>query len=96
MNVWRRAPGQSPGVTASVNAAVASKPVRLVRALTWAQYAYFGWFAACVAVVLARAAHYAGHLYVPSQADGYTDNVDVWAGWMRPFRGPMMLTACVM
>jgi hypothetical protein len=50
------------------------------------------WFGVCVWVALARAAHFAGHWYIPYDGDPYTASVDIWAGWSRGFEAPMMAT----
>ena|SRR5690349_15467014 len=61
--------------------------------LTSAQFAYVAWFGVCVWVALARAAHFAGHLYIPYQGDPYTASADIWTGWSSGFKTPLMLTA---
>jgi hypothetical protein len=56
------------------------------------QLVYVVWVGVCVWVALARAAHFAGHVYIPSEGDSYTASVDVWTGWSSWFIGPMMTT----
>jgi len=56
------------------------------------QLVYVIWFGTCVWVALARAAHFAGQLYIPYQGDPYTASVDIWTGWSSGFIGPMMAT----
>lgn len=62
-------------------------------AVTSVQLAYVGWFGVCVWVALVRAAHFAGHYYIPYQGDPYTANADVFTGWSRWFYTPMTMTA---
>jgi hypothetical protein len=47
--------------------------------------------AACLA--LARAAHFAGHYYVPAQNDKYTATVDIADGW--PWASAVAITATI-
>lgn len=49
--------------------------------LAAAQYGFTVWYAVCLWLALARAAHFAGRWYVPSQGDAYTGNADIMAGW---------------
>jgi hypothetical protein len=46
-----------------------------------AQYAFGALVAACGYLALARAAHFAGHWYVPSVDDRYTATADIYADW---------------
>src|SRR5690242_4668862 len=62
-------------------------------AVTSVQLVYVGWFGVCVWVALVRAAHFAGHYYIPYQGDPYTANVDVFTGWSSWFYTPMTMTA---
>ncbi|GAB1645788.1 hypothetical protein [Krasilnikovia sp. MM14-A1259] len=52
-----------------------------VKLLMTAQYVFVAWYALCGYLVLARAAHFAGHWYVPSFNDGYTSEADFSADW---------------
>ncbi len=61
--------------------------------VTSVQFAYVVWFGVCVWVALVRAAHFAGHFYIPYQSDPYTAGADVFTGWSSGFATPMMMTA---
>jgi hypothetical protein len=61
--------------------------------LTVAQYAYVLWFVAAVFLTLGRAAHFAGHYYIPSYNDRYTADADVTDGW--GWSGLLTATAAV-
>lgn len=58
-----------------------------------AQFAYTAWFAVAACLALARAAHFAGHFYIPAEGDRYTASADVSAGW--PWAGPVTMTAAL-
>jgi hypothetical protein len=77
----------------TVTATGTAKSTRAVWFLASLQFAYVSWFGVCVWVALARAAHFAGHLYIPHQGDQYTATADVWTGWSSGFIGPMAATA---
>src|SRR3954465_11080181 len=62
-------------------------------AVTFAQLAYVGWFGVCVWVALVRAAHFAGHYYIPYQGDPYTADAVIFTGWSSWFYKPMAMTA---
>jgi hypothetical protein len=47
--------------------------------------------ARAVYLALSRAAHFAGHFYVPRLGDRYTANADITDGWS--WAQPLMLTA---
>jgi hypothetical protein len=69
-----------------------TKSTRTAWFVTALQFAYVIWFGVCVWVALARAAHFAGHFYFPSQGDTYTESANVWTGWSSGFIQPMMTT----
>ena len=80
-------------MTAAVHAGTATtRSTRRTWFLASFQFAYVVWFGVCVWVALARAAHFAGHVYIPYESDPYTASVDIWTGWASWFRGPMMTT----
>jgi hypothetical protein len=61
------------------------------RTLVAVQLVYVAWFALCAYWVLERAAHFAGHYYLPSMGDRYTANADITGGW--PVAELVILTA---
>lgn len=78
-------------MTATVRAATSRPPERNgIWGLAAAQYAYTVWFAVCAIAALSRAAHFAGHFYIPAANDAVTANADVVDGW--PWAGPVMAT----
>src|SRR5262249_9005294 len=79
-----------PSVATTVHA---ERSTRSAWVVTSVLLAYVAWFVVCLWVALARAAHFAGHLYVPYQGDAYTANADVWTGGWSWFAGPVTLTA---
>lgn len=66
---------------------------RAARVLAGAQFGYTAWFAAAAYLALARAAHFAGHYYVPAQGDQYTADADVNSGW--PWASAVITTAAL-
>ncbi|BFU44032.1 hypothetical protein KRMM14A1004_22690 [Krasilnikovia sp. MM14-A1004] len=58
-----------------------------------AQYAFAAWYAACVYLALAQAAHLAGHWYLPSWGDTSTADVDVSGGWT--WAAPVTITVAM-
>src|SRR3954471_825007 len=50
-----------------------------------AKYTFAAWFALCAYLALARAAHFAGHWYLPSRDDPYTASADISGGWPWAF-----------
>ena len=80
-------------MTAAVRGGTAStKSARAVWVVSVLQLGYVVWFGVCVWVALARAAHFAGHLYIPYQGDPYTASADIWTGWSSWFITPMTMT----
>lgn len=56
-----------------------------------AQLAYAVWFVVAAWLALARAAHFAGHYYIPAQGDAYTAGAYVDEGW--PWGSALTMTA---
>jgi hypothetical protein len=79
----------------AATATTARPSTRAAWVLAALQLAYVGWFGVCIWVALARAAHFAGHLYIPYQGDPYTASADIWTGPWSWFSMPIMLTAYV-
>jgi hypothetical protein len=77
-------------MTTTVPAGTAS--TRAVWVVSLLQLGYVIWFGVCVWVALARAAHFAGHLYIPYDGDEYTASADIWTGWSSWLKMPMMAT----
>jgi hypothetical protein len=81
-------------MTSTAHAGIAvERSTRAAWIVMLAQFAYVLWFGVCVWVALARAADFAGHLYVPHQGDQYTAGANIFTGWSSGFSTPMMLTA---
>jgi hypothetical protein len=80
-------------MTTTIRAGTATtKSTRLAWFLASLQLLNSLWFGLCVWVALARAAHFAGHLYIPYQGDPYTGSVPIWTGWWSWFIFPIMMT----
>jgi hypothetical protein len=58
--------------------------------LVAAQFGFAAWFVLCSWLALARAAHFAGHWYLPTRDDPYTANADIYGGW--PWAYPVTIT----
>ena len=82
-----------PDMATTVHAATATRrSTRAAWYLASLQLLFVVWFGVCVWVALARAAHFAGHLYLPYESDAYTESADVWTGWSSWFIGPITAT----
>jgi hypothetical protein len=81
-------------MTSTVHAGIAAeRSTRAAWVVMLAQFGYVLWFGVYVWAALARAAHFAGHFYVPHQGDQYTADADILAGWSSGFRTLMVMTA---
>jgi hypothetical protein len=71
-----------PGM-ATATATAKTAPGRRTGAWVFAgaQLAYAVWFVLAAWLALTRAAHFAGHYYIPAQADVHTAGADVDDGW---------------